>query len=55
MRDDDVESGGFENFDGGFGGGRKEIIIESVSPEENRCRRRGVGSHPAPDALLNHC
>src|SRR5260370_29532107 len=33
--DDDTESGGFEDFDGGFGGAGQEIIVESVGPEEN--------------------
>jgi hypothetical protein len=35
LRDEDTESGGFEDLDGGAGGRRKEVIIESVGPEEN--------------------
>jgi hypothetical protein len=29
-RDDDLEAGGFEDFDGGSGGCGKEVVIESV-------------------------
>ncbi len=34
-RDNDSEAGGFQDFDGGFGGAGVEIIIERVGPEEN--------------------
>ena len=35
LREDDAVSGGFEDFDGGFGGFGVEVVIESVGPEEN--------------------
>jgi len=31
----DGEAGGFEDFDGGAGGRREEVIVESVGPEED--------------------
>jgi hypothetical protein len=34
-RDDDSETGSFENIDGGLGGVRLEMVIESVGPEEH--------------------
>ena len=30
-----VESGGFEDLHGGFGGGREKVVVEGVGPEEN--------------------
>jgi hypothetical protein len=33
--DTDGVSGGFEDVDGGAGGGREEIVVEGVGPEEN--------------------
>jgi hypothetical protein len=35
LGDDDAESSGFENIDGGFRGAGQKIIIESVGPEED--------------------
>ncbi len=35
LRDDDAVSGGFENFDGGFGGRGEKVVVERVGPEEN--------------------
>jgi hypothetical protein len=35
-RDDDAEAGRFEDFDGGLGGLRLEIVVEGVGPEEDR-------------------
>jgi hypothetical protein len=35
LRDEDAVSGGFENFDGGFGGRGQEVIVEGVGPQEN--------------------
>jgi len=34
-RNEDPEAGGFEDFDGGAGGGREEVVVEGVGPEEN--------------------
>jgi hypothetical protein len=31
--DGDLEAGGFQDFDGGFGGRRLEIVVEGVGPE----------------------
>jgi hypothetical protein len=36
LREEDAVSGGFEDFDGGYGGGGEEIVVEGVGPEENR-------------------
>ena len=36
LREEDAVSGGFQNFDGGFGGGGQEIVVEGVGPEEDR-------------------
>jgi hypothetical protein len=33
--DEDAVSGGFEDFDGRASGGRMEIVVEGVGPEEN--------------------
>jgi hypothetical protein len=33
--DEDAVSGGFEDFDGRASGGRMEIVVERVGPEEN--------------------
>ena len=35
LREDDVVSGGFEDFDGGSGGRGQEVVVERVGPEEN--------------------
>ncbi len=35
LREEDVVSGGFEDFDGGAGGCRVEIVVEGVGPEED--------------------
>ena len=35
LREDDAVSGGFQNFDSGFGGGGQEIVVEGVGPEED--------------------
>ncbi len=38
--DSDLITGGFEDFDGGAGGGGVEVVVEGVGPEENaRCLR----------------
>jgi len=34
-RDADVETRGFEDFNGGFGGRGEEIVVERVGPEED--------------------
>jgi hypothetical protein len=34
-RDENAEASGFEDFDGGAGGGGEEIVVEGVGPEEN--------------------
>ena len=39
--DDDLEAGGFEDFDGGFRGTGVEIVIEGVRPEEDWGSLRG--------------
>ena len=44
LRDDDPEAGGFEDFDGGLGGGGQEIVIESVGPEQDGQGFRVAGS-----------
>jgi hypothetical protein len=36
LRNRDSVSGGFEDFDGGAGGGGVEIVVEGVGPEEDR-------------------
>ena len=54
-RDDDAESGGFEDFDGGIGGAREEIVVEGVGPEEDvRASSQGLKPHhlSALDAAL---
>jgi hypothetical protein len=33
--DGHVEAGGFEDFDGSFGGGGEEVIVKRVGPEED--------------------
>src|ERR1019366_5799865 len=33
--DGDGEAGGFQDFDGGFGGRGEEVVVESVGPEED--------------------
>ena len=35
LRQDHVVSGGFEDFDGGFGGCGMEVVVEGVGPEQN--------------------
>jgi hypothetical protein len=35
LRDQDAESGGFEDLDGGAGGLGEEVVVERVGPEEN--------------------
>jgi len=34
-RDGNVEAGGFEHFDGSFGGCGEEVVVESVGPEKD--------------------
>jgi hypothetical protein len=34
--DEDAVSGSLEDFDGGAGGGRAEVVVEGVGPEEDR-------------------
>jgi hypothetical protein len=36
--DGDAVSGGLEDFDGGAGSGREEVVVEGVGPEENGTR-----------------
>jgi hypothetical protein len=36
LGDEDAESGGFEDFDGGAGGLGEEVVVEGVGPEEDR-------------------
>src|SRR5579872_6445037 len=38
LGNEDAESGGLENFDGGAGGRGQEVVVEGVGPEENRLR-----------------
>ena len=45
LRDDDAISGGFEDFDGGLGGGGEEIVVEGVGPEEDGS---GLQFHSCP-------
>ena len=42
LGDDDSEACGFQDFDGGFGGGGMEIVVESVGPEEDRRASSGL-------------
>jgi hypothetical protein len=35
LGEEDAVSGGFEDFDGGAGGGGVEIVVEGVGPEED--------------------
>jgi hypothetical protein len=35
LGEEDAVSGGFEDFDGGAGGGRVEVVVEGVGPEED--------------------
>ncbi len=35
LRDSDLVTGGFEDFDGGAGGGGVEVVVEGVGPEED--------------------
>src|SRR6478672_2467551 len=35
LRDEDTESGGFEDFNGSAGRGGEEVVVKSVGPEEN--------------------
>ena len=35
LGDDDRIAGGFEDFDGGLGGGGVEVVVEGVGPEED--------------------
>ena len=34
-RDENVEAGSFENFGGGSGGRREEVVVESIGPQED--------------------
>ena len=40
--DEDAEAGGFEDFDGGDGGGGEEVVVEGVRPRGGR-RERSLG------------
>jgi hypothetical protein len=35
LGDQDAESGGFEDLDGGTGGVGEEVVVEGVGPEED--------------------